>query len=66
MCEKVVVEIWKKLGQLSQEDPNFDCKNDEHYKIAVRQVDVYRLRADFLAVEGYSEEWGCPNEVAFG
>jgi hypothetical protein len=63
VCELVVVAVWKKLRKLSAEDPSFDCKNDEHYKVAVRQVNVYRLRADFLEQTGYSAEWGCPNEV---
>jgi len=40
----VVGSVWKKLVELSKNDPSFNCKDDEHYKVAVRLVNVYQLR----------------------
>ena len=63
VCEMVIAAVRNKLIELAEKDPNFDCKNDEHYKLAVREINVYKLRAAELMREGYRAEWGCPNEV---
>ena len=63
VCEMVIAAVRNKLIELAEKDTNFDCKNDEHYKLAVREINVYKLRAAELMQEGYRPEWGCPNEV---
>ena len=60
--EASIKQSYLEVGQAHRWRPNYDCKNknDEHYKIAVRQVKVYGLRAGFLEEAGCIYEWGCP------
>ena len=29
----------------------------------LRELDVYKIKVNFLAEKGYRQEWGCPNET---
>ena len=53
------------MNQFCQEDPAFDTGNDAHFKKAVKTINIYQMKIDFLIQKGYKAEWGCPNEVCF-
>jgi hypothetical protein len=51
--------------ELTQNDPTFNVKDDEHFRRVLRQLSVYDIKVTFLLSKGFRDEWGCPNETFF-
>jgi len=57
----VAILVLNKITQCIREDPNFNSKNDEDFKRAIRQISIYDYKQAYLTDKGFEKEWGCPN-----
>lgn len=48
MCELIAVKVWEKLTEKKKNDPSFNCKDDNDYKKAIRELSIYDLKVEFL------------------
>lgn len=47
-------------------NPDFNPKDDLQYKVAMKDMNIYEYKVNYLKNKGFKEEWGCPNFVTFG
>ena len=63
---EVAIQVYEKLMEKMNTNPNFNPRDDAHFKKAIREVSIYDFKIGFLERKGYRKEWGCPNEVRLG
>ena len=63
---EVAIKVWEKLTEKMNTNPNFNPRDDAHFKKAIREVSIYDFKDEFLERKGYRKEWGSPNEVLLG
>ena len=63
MCKDVLVALAAKLKEVKTSNPDFNASDTSQFIVAVRSLNVFDRKIEFLKQKGFREEWGCPNEV---
>lgn len=48
LCTIISSAVWRKMFECTQNDPSFDTNNDEHFKMAIRQINIYAMKVQYL------------------
>lgn len=58
-------KVTTKLQESLNNNPNFNPNSDDDFRNAIRELQIYDVKVEFLKQRGFREEWGCPNEIFF-
>ncbi len=48
ICLMISIEVWKKMKEWSLKDPNFDTSNDNDFKKAIREINIYQMKVSYF------------------
>jgi hypothetical protein len=65
MVSLIGKKVTDKLQHAVLTNKNFNPNSDDDFRIAIRELQIYDLKVEFLKGQGFKEVWGCPNEVFF-
>lgn len=48
LCLMIGKAVWRKMYDCSQNDSAFDPNNDDHFKRAIREIQIYQMKVEYL------------------
>ena len=53
MCENICILVFEKLEESKRKDPSFSSKDQNQFKAAIRELDIYDFKAKFIGQHGF-------------
>lgn len=44
----ISIEVWKKMKEWSLKDCSFDTSNDNDFKKAIREINIYQMKVSYF------------------